>query len=418
MRRGKKTEKKKHQGTRRLRRRFLYSLWIILVYRLGQLIPLPWTGGLHVQEAAGEGFLATVQHILGTNLQEASLLSLGLMPSMTAAIIVQMLTLGSGHQTRGFSAREKDRRVHALALVMSAVYAYVKIQGLGLVGTDDLSTLQVELLTWAGLTAGAMFVMWLGDRNAQNGLGGVSLLVATNIVTGIAQSLIQGEYAPGPGESYLPQGIMTVYLLLVIALCVFMDESQLRLPVLRAMIDSPMQGDSYLAIRLNPVGTIPVMYVMAFFTLPLYLIGFLRIFFPDSEALAFWSSRLNLNDPVGIVVFLVLFGLMNTGLASLYINPAEIEDDLKRAGDYLAGVRPGLPTRRHVRNRLRRLCLNSSLIMGAAIGVPLLYSCLGGEGPENIYFLPMTIAILTGIILGIMAEARVLGTFDAYRPRL
>ena len=417
MSRGKKQEKRGRQGTKRLRERIFYSILIVFIYRLGQYIPIPFTGGLVWGERDLTGFYPFIGSILGTNLQEASLLSLGLMPSMTAAIIVQMLSLSSTRPSSRISNEEKNRRMRALAFFMSVIYAFVKVRGLELVGTDELSTLEVQVLTGLSLTAGAMFAMWLGERNTQKGLGGVSLLVAVNIVSGIAQNILHGEYLPEPGEGYYVIGAMAGYCIFIVLLCVFMEYSELRLPVLRVMIDSPMSGDSVLAIRLNPVGTIPVMYVMAFFTLPLYLIGFVRIFLPDNVFLAYWTSVLNLSNPIGLLVFLGLFFIMTLGLSGLYINPAEIEEDLRRAGDYIEGVHPGRDTLRYVRRRLLRLSILSWFVMGLAIGAPILYAALQ-DNASNIYYLPMTIAILTGIWLGILSEARVLYTFDSYRPRL
>ena len=417
MSKGKKKEKRGRQGTKRLRQRIFYSILVCLIYRLGQYIPLPFTGGLVWGERDLTGFYPFIQSILGTSLQEASLLSLGLMPSMTAAIIVQMLSLSSTRPSSRISNEEKNRRIRALAFFISVIYAFVKVRGLELVGTDDLSTLEVQVLTGIGLTAGAMFVMWLGERNTQRGLGGVSLLVAVNIVSGIAQNILRGEYMPEPGEGYYRIGIMAGYCVLIVLLCVFMEYSELRLPVLRVMIDSPMSGDSVLAIRLNPVGTIPVMYCMAFFTLPLYLIGFVRIFLPDNVFLAYLTSVLNLSNPIGLLVFLALFLIMTLGLAGLYINPVEIAEDLKRAGDYIEGVHPGRETLGYVRRRLIRLSVVSWFVMGVAIGAPILYAGLQ-EHAANIYYLPMTIAILSGIWLGILSEGRVLYTFDSYRPRL
>ncbi len=413
-----------------LRGKILFSLMIIAIYRLGAFVPAPGVDVEAVQllrdQANQGGILGFVQLFSGGALTQFSVFALGIMPYITASIIMQILGVVipkiEQWQQQGAIGQRKITQwtrylTISIAVVQSTSFAFLFHSG-GLVGTIDLLpefnawTVFVVVLT---LTTGTALLMWMGELITQRGIGNaMSLLIFTSVVSTLpAQgSLVQAE-----------NGNVALIVLILVAIAllvgiVFVEQGQRRIPVqfAKRVVGKRMYGgqSTYIPLKVNQSGVIPIIFASSV----LYLPTLVATALPST---GFWGSIQewvdgNLVDPTS-PVYLAFFGLMIVGFAYFYtaisFDPAKQADTIRKQGGFIAGIRPGPQTERYLARILSRITFPGAMFIAAVALVPsiLIAVTIGtdsssgaGAGAGGFAFGGISLLIATGVALETMKQ--------------
>ena len=396
-----------------------YSVLIVLVYLLGRSIPIPWVV-YQEAESAGSGIQALIGSFLGSSLSTTSLFSLGLAPWVTAMVMVSVFQKTLEDKTQKKSPGRANRATLFLATILAFVQALVSAVKMQYQPWGNLRTTDLWLLTAAILVGGSFLIRWLVGRNTTWGIGGQTLIILVNILGNLRQVVM--EYirsAAGAGGwkfvCFLFLGGAAV--LVIFTVMLFLEGGEFRSTVRRIGINNLYAEDDYIAIRLTPVGTMPVMYVMSFFTIPYYVLLILNWFLPGREWIEEGISVMNLNQLTGVWIFGGLLLLLTAVLAVIFVGPGEIAKNLERQGDFLEYLEPGRETAWHLRGQTLMAALLSGAVTWLLVIPPLFLRVLRG-GTSGIYMAPMTIMVAAGMAAELLEEAKVYRTMENYKPFL
>jgi preprotein translocase subunit SecY len=414
-----------------LRGKILFTLMIIGVYRLGAFVPAPGVDIEAVQllrdQANEGGILGFVQLFSGGALTQLSIFALGIMPYITASIIMQILGVVipkiEEWQQQGAVGQRKITQwtrylTITIAVVQSTSFAFL-FNGGGLVG-GELRLIQnfgawsvfVVVLT---LTTGTALLMWMGELITQRGIGnGMSLLIFTSVVSTLpAQgSLVQAE------NGTLALVILIAVAVLLLVGIVFVEQGQRRIPVqfAKRVVGKRMYGgqSTYIPLKVNQSGVIPIIFASSV----LYLPTLVATALPST---GFWGSIQewvdgNLVDPTS-PVYLAFFGLMIVGFAYFYtaisFDPAKQADTIRKQGGFIPGIRPGPQTERYLARILSRITFPGAMFIAAVALVPsiLIAVTIGtdsssgaGAGAGGFAFGGISLLIATGVALETMKQ--------------
>jgi preprotein translocase subunit SecY len=360
-----------------LRKRIMFTLALLAVYRLGGHIPTP---GVNADKLAqffqqNQGsFLGFVDLFSGGQLRRLTIFALGIMPYITASIILQLLTVVyeplAKLQKEGELGRKKITQwTRYLTVVLSAV------QSLGIAislekGGDFVvhPGYSFVLMTMLTLTTGSAFIMWLGEQITERGIGnGMSLLIFAGIVVGLPRGvadLIDKARTQAWGAFTVPAMIILVTLMIaIVAFIVYVERSERRIPVQyakRVVGRKVMGGQStHLPLRVNAGGVMPVIFASSILTLP-QTIGYpLRNsrYFGDLFRMLGWGEPLyTLLYAIGIIFFAYFY-------VSIVFNPNEVADNMRKYGGFIPGIRPGKRTADHINEILTRITLVGALYL-------------------------------------------------------
>jgi preprotein translocase subunit SecY len=390
-----------------IRKKLAFTAAILLLYRLGSYIPAPGIDADAVKEVqdnfGGAGILNFLNTFSGGSLSRLSLFALGIMPYITASIILQLLTVVLPSlerlQKEGEVGQQKITqytRYLTVGLAFGQSLGYVFLfrsfstpGGPSVVGELTFPKLMLIVIC---LTAGCTLLMWMGELITQRGIGnGISLMIFASIVSELVPGL--SKWWNNPDQVFIV--MMPFIALAVIVAIVFVQEGQRRIPVQYAkrVVGRKMTsgGSTYLPLRVNMAGVIPVIFaasIMAFpptvgqlINTPMAL-DFAAFFGPNT-----WAYVL------GEVFFIIIFTYFYTAVT---FNPVDQADNLKKYGGFIPGVRPGRPTAEYLDRILSRLTFPGALYLGAVAALPTL---LISQTAANFYFGGTSILIVVGVAL-------------------
>ena len=391
-----------------LRLKLMFTAVILILYRLGCYVPLPGINqeALGIIEENGNAITGLFGVFTGGAFNNLSVFALGIMPYITASIVMQLLTVAVPRlqelAKEGETGQQKITqytRYFTLALAFVQALAMVLFFRSGQVFPGvltDATPLDIYLIVIT-LTAGTMLIMWLGELISQRGLGnGISLIISAAILS----------QAPAGIQSLIEQGnvtnivVLAVLAVMIVAAIVFVNEGQRRIPITYAkrQVGRRMSqgGSTYLPLKVNMAGVIPIIFASSLLIFPVILTQFAGDN-PDSilaRAATFFTP--------GGAPYLILFGLLIMMFTYFYtavqFNPVEHADNLKKSGGYIPGIRPGQPTAIYLNNVLTRITLFGAIFLAAISVVP--YFISGALGLGNSIFLSGTsVLIVVGVSL-------------------
>ena len=203
--------------------------------------------------------------------------------------------------------------------------------------------------------------------------------------------------------------------LIVIMLMVILENAEKRIPVQRISIHNIYADKNYLAIKLNPIGVMPVMFSTAFFMLPQLLVTGLEWLFPGQETIIWWQENLVLTKPLGVIVYIVILYALTIGFSRVFLNPTETTEQFLKSGDSLAGIHAGRDTKRYLSRNITRISLFSATALSLCLSVPMVMQ-LNGYMDNSLSALPTSIMMLTGIWSNLYREVLSIRDMDAYEP--
>ena len=404
-----------------LRRKLLFTLGIITLYRLGTHVPTPGVSYSLVQQCVAgadtsSGFLGLANLFSGGAMLNISIFALGIMPYITASIIVQLLTVviprfealkkeGQAGQTK--MTQYTRYLTIALAVLQSSTlitFARNPSQLFGnpnctnILTDDSIVTILIMVLT---MTAGTGLIMWLGELVTDKGVGnGMSILIFTSIAAYFPTSLNQIRQSDG----WDVFAAVIAIGFLIIALVVFVEQSQRRIPVQYAkrMVGRQMYGgtSTYIPLKVNMAGVIPVIFASSLIMLPVMIAQF------STPALGVdpptWVRLVNTyfggqgSHPVYMISFVLLILFFTFFYVSITFNPTEVADNMKRYGGFIPGIRAGRPTAQYLSYVLNRITVPGAIYLALISLIPLIALRLI-NADQNFPFGGVSILIMVGV---------------------
>jgi preprotein translocase subunit SecY len=392
-----------------LRRKLMFTAVILALYRLGSFWPLPGVN----REALGQGLDTSGNAITGLfgvftggAFNNLSVFALGIMPYITASIVMQLMTVAVPRlqelAKEGETGQQKITQYTrfftlGLALVQSFAMLLFFRNGQVFPGVLTEATIIDSYLIVITLTAGTMLIMWMGELISQRGLGnGISLIISAAILSQ-APSAVQSLWESGNVLNMVILGVLAV---LIIAAIVFVNEGQRRIPITYAkrQVGRRMSqgGTTYLPLKVNMAGVIPIIFASSLLIFPVILAQF-----AGNDPNTFLGQVANFFTP-GNSPYLILYALLVLMFTYFYtavqFNPVEHADNLKKSGGYVPGIRPGQPTAVYLNTVLTRITLFGAFFL-AAIAVLPYFITSGLNLPNQIFLGGTSMLIVVGVSL-------------------
>ncbi|MBT0994335.1 preprotein translocase subunit SecY [Cellulomonas sp. DKR-3] len=397
-----------------LRRKLLFTIGIMVVFRIGSFLPTPGVSYPNVQQCidemgSGNDLMGLVNLFSGGALLQLSVFALGIMPYITASIIVQLLRvvipkfeeLHKEGQSGTAKLTQYTRYLTiALAILQSTTVITIARSGrlftgctVDVIPDSSWITLVIMVIT---MTAGTGLIMWLGELITERGVGnGMSLLIFTSI----AASFPTAMWSIAGGNNGVTKFIVVLAIIvLVIGLVVFVEQSQRRIPVQYAkrMVGRRMYGGSstYIPIKINMAGVIPIIFASSLLAIP----GIIAQFGDQTAGWVRWVS-VNLaayDAPLHLVLYVVLIVFFCYFYTAITFNPDEVADNMKKYGGFIPGIRAGRPTADYLSYVISRITAPGSLYLAVVALIPTIAFIVMGVG-QNIPFGGSSILIVVGV---------------------
>jgi len=413
-----------------LRNRILFTLSILLVCRLGTFIPSP---GVNAQMIAGQvkemgGLFAFWDLFAGGALARASIFALGIMPHITASIILSLLVTVipalERLQKEGETGRKKitqyTRYLTVLLCVVQSIPAARQATGMGLAITPGM---KFTLTCMISFTAGGILLMWLGEQISQRGIGnGISLLIFVNIISRMPGIIGEVAIRVSTGQMNVFKVIvLAVLMFIVVGAVVMLTQSQRRIPIQypRQVRGRRSYGGarSYLPLRVLHAGVIPIIFASSVLMLPIMLSGLLNSAMVDDFAQV-WLSPGHWFYNICYTSLIVVFTFFYTAIV---FNPIQIADDLKKYGGFIPGIRPGRPTADYLDFVMTRITLVGALALALVAMLPMIVSkVLNIEYGIAAFFGGTSLLIIVGVALDTVRQVEthlLMRQYDGFMSR-
>lgn len=396
-----------------LRKRILFTLGILLIYRLGVHIVLPGVDPTKLeglQQQTSEGLMGLLDMFSGGAFSQASIFALGIMPYISASIVIQLLSVAIPYfqklQKEGESGRRKINQITRYLTVIITLLqapgflANLKSQAPGAMAEGQFFWILAIII----LVTGTIFVMWLGEKITDRGIGnGISLLIMIGIIARLPQALLQEFSLRMEGQGGLVMLLMEiVVLLLVVIFSILLVQGTRRIPVQYAkrIVGNKQYGGvrQYLPLKVNMAGVMPIIFAQALMFVPIAIAGFGGSSMSGFAALfnmgGFWYNFL-------MALMVILFTYFYT---AIQFNPTQMAEDMKRNGGFIPGVKPGKKTVEFLDNIMSRITLPGSFFLATIAILPTFAMAAGvGQGFAQ-FFGGTSLLIMVGVILDTLQQ--------------
>ncbi|MCT0151737.1 preprotein translocase subunit SecY [Fructilactobacillus fructivorans] len=371
-----------------IRKRILFTLFVLAVFRLGAYITVPGINAEALQSVASSGLVNVLNMFSGGGLTNYSLFAMGVSPYITAQIVVQLLQMDIVPRfvewgKQGEVGRQKlDQVTRWLTIVLAFVQSigitagFNALSSLHLVKNPGMGTyISIGLI----LTGGTMLTTWMGDMITDKGIGqGVSMIIFAGIVaempTGIMS--VYRQYVEGtPMNQMWKPALFIIALIIVILIIVtfvtWVQQAERRIPIQYTRRTSGSPDSSYLPLKVNVAGVIPVIFASAFISTPQTILMFFTKNFQGAGWYEFLSKLFNMQTPLGAAFYTFLIVVFTFFYAFVQVNPQKLSKNLQKQGSYIPGVWPGHETQLYISRLLMRLSTVGALFLGIVSLIPL-----------------------------------------------
>lgn len=397
-------------------KKFLWTLFFLFIYVLGTKLTLPFVD--MSKAAAMDGTSTTLNYataLMGGNLRSMSLFSVGLSPWMSSMLIWQMFAVSKRLGLSKLPLEVQERRRMLLTFVIALIQSVALVLNLPLqeAGGVDMTTIMV--LDTLVLMAGTYFLIWLTDLNAAMGLGGSIMIVMASMIAYIPQDIWNSIQELKISSLWL--ALMLVFSLVFLYLAVTVERSKYRIPVNKINIHNRFKKYSYLDIRLNPAGGMPIMYAMTLVSIPQYFLLIIHFLQPDNQLIEQWIEALSMGSPAWFILYLVTIFILALAFAFINISGDQIAERMQKSGEYIENVYPGGATRRYINGLVTYFALVGAFYLIVISGLPMMVVLLDIRY-LRLSMIPGIFMIFIGMVFSIKDEVDALTLNDRYRSLL
>ena len=408
-----------------LRKRILYTIGLVLIYRIGCYVMLPGVDPDPEKLAAfrdkgDSGLMGLLNMFSGGAFSNASIFALGIMPYITASIVIQLLVMVvpkfQKMQREGESGRRKMNQITrwlTVAVTAAQAPAYITNMASQLGASPEafhpFTGAAPSALFWVSsiviLISGTLFVMWLGERITDKGVGnGISLLIMIGIIARLPFAL-SGEFATRMNQSgsLVMFLVEIIVLLVVILLVILLVQGTRRIPVQYAkrIVGNKQYGGvrQYIPIKVNAAGVMPIIFAQAIMFLPITFMGF-----SDNTDSSFAIAFSDYNGFWYNLVFFILVVVFTYFYTAIAINPNQMADDMKKNGGFIPGVKPGRKTAEYLESILSKVTLPGSIFLAIVAILPAIIRLFGVTSQFAQFYGGTSLLILVGVILDTLQQ--------------
>ena len=369
-----------------LRKKLLFVLLILLIYRVGNAVPVPYVNVAALSEYftqnLSDNVLGLYNMLSGSALSRATVLALSIQPYINASIIIQLLTVAIPALERlskegGEEGREKINKITryttvGIGLIMGASY-YVMLRNANMLTNDKVFPYMLVIVL--AFTAGSAFVMWLGEQITEFGIGnGISMILFANIISRIPSgvSTIITNVVADPVHNWWKYLLILLGMLALIVLIVFIDNSERRIPVQYAkrVVGRKVYGgqNTYLPIKVNMSGVLPIIFAQSIASLP----ATIHTFVNGNRGGWWYNNVFSTNSTVYAICYFLLIIFFSYFYATIQYNPVEIANNMKRNGGFIPGFRPGRPTSDFIGKTINKIVIFGALYLAVVALLPII----------------------------------------------
>jgi len=409
-----------------LRTRILFTLALLLVVRIGAHITLPGINATLILQEANQGssaannLLGLYDLFVGGAFSKAAIFSLGIMPYISASIIIQLLGAVFPYfqklQKEGEEGRKKINQLTRVGTVpvaalqawgVSVQLASRKVNGLGII-SPELSPFLFAISTVIFLTAGTVFMMWLGEQITERGIGnGISLIIFIGIIDRFPYALFS-EFQlltdPNSERNILIEFIYFAGFLAIIAGVIAVTIATRKIPVQYAkrVVGRKVYGGvtQYIPLRVNQAGVMPIIFAQSIMFIPNTVLSF----FPASDSMRTIAEYFNYSSWTYSIIYSILIIFFTFFYTAIAFNPKDVADNMKKQGGFIPGVRPGKPTADFIDNILTKITLPGSIFLALIAIIPTILSKVGVTQGLAQFFGGTSLLIIVGVALDTLQQ--------------
>lgn len=383
-----------------LRVRILFTLAVLFIFALGNSITIP---GMNVI-SGNIGFLELFNAMSGGGLKQFSIFALGVMPYITASIIIQILQMDIIPYFKELKEMGEEGRRKVAKITRYSGLAIAFIQGffypMMFLGKTQEPMLYFKIALI--LTAGTAFLLWLGDQITEKGIGnGVSLIIMAGIVNTLPSMFVTAftSLIPNASNTLIAWLTFAIFILLYLGIIVgviFVQEAERRIPIQYSNRSSSSYGgqQTFLPLRLNSASVMPVIIASVIMGIP----SIITYFTKNAKLLSFLNNYLSTSTPVGFVIYIALIIIFTYIYTFLTINPEELSKNLNKNGGYIPGIRPGSETKKYISKVLSRITFLGAIFISIIAALPTIFTSITGLD-DSIKLGGTSILIAVGVLV-------------------
>lgn len=402
-----------------IRNKIFFTLIMLVVYRIGTFIPVPNVNADVFAAQDESGVIGLLNTFGGGALQNFSILAMGIMPYITASIIIQLLQMDVVPKFTEWSKQGESgrRKLAQFTRYFTIILGFIQALGMsygfnnmysGLVESPSVGT---YLLIATVLTAGTAFLLWLGELITDKGVGnGISIIIFAGIVSSFPTTFNQiyaQQFENAGDQLFLRIVTMVLIALVVLAIVVaviFIQQALRKIPIQyakRAAVGRTEMGgqSTHLPLKVNAAGVIPVIFAMAFLITPTTI----ATFFGTNDVTSWIQKTMNYSHPIGMTVYVALIIAFSYFYAFIQVNPEQMADNLKKQGGYVPGIRPGKSTQDYLTGVLYRLTFVGSIFLAIIAVLPVFFITFANL-PQSAQIGGTSLLIVIGVALDTMKQ--------------
>ena len=405
-----------------IRNKILFTLGVLLVYRLGAQIAVPGVNAKALTQVGSTGLISLLDTVSGGGLANYSIFSMGVSPYITAQIVVQLLQMDIVPKfvewsKQGEVGRRKLTQVTRYLTIFLGFFQAVGItagfQQLSALGLVKNPTVQTYVVIGIILTGGTMLLTWMGEQITDKGIGnGVSMIIFAGIIARLPSGIqqlwqdnIANNNASDRWQGVLFLVALAIILVLVITFVTWVQQANRKIPIQYTRRVTAAGSNSYLPLKVNVAGVIPVIFASSFIITPQTILMAFANKFQDAGWYNALTSVFNMQKPAGTALYTILIVLFTFFYAFVQVNPEKVQENLIKQGSYIPGVWPGKETEKYLSGLLMRLSTVGALFLGFVALLPQLAA--------NIWGLPQSIGLGgTSLLIVVMTAIELVRQLD------
>lgn len=401
-----------------IRNKIIFTLLMLIVFRIGTFVPVPSINAELLRAQDELGVFGVLNIFGGGALKNFSIFAMGIMPYITASIIIQLLQMDVVPKFTEWSKQGEvgRRKLAQFTRYFTIVLGFIQAIGMSIGFNNMASGMLIQnpgigtyLLIATVLTAGTSFLMWLGEQITAKGVGnGISIIIFAGIVAGIPNTVnqIYAQQFEDAGEQLFIR-ILTVLLIVLAVIAVivgviFVNQALRKIPIQYAkrMVDGrPFGGATHMPLKVNAAGVIPVIFAISFIITPPTIASF----FGPNDVTLWIQKTFDYKNPVGMIIYVALIMAFTYFYAFIHVNPEQVAENLKKQGGYIPGIRPGRSTQEYLTRVLYRLTLIGSLFLAAIAILPVFFVKFA-DLPQSAQIGGTSLLIVVGVALDTMKQ--------------